>query len=187
MNYPLGFSEIHEVENLSKKLKSIPKKNIEEIEQLKEDPDDEALTGDFIPPPQALSAKQLYKDEMTDVKPSVSNLDLRESRESNTNSSSVKEGMRSDPSISQSAYNKINNSEWSEEYYKQYIPSYNHTSDTTSDNYLSKKINYMIHLLEEQQDIKQGSTTEELVLYCFLGVFIIYLVDSFVKVGKYIR
>ena len=42
MNYPLGFSEIHEVENLSKKLKSINKKKIEEIEQLKEDPDDEA-------------------------------------------------------------------------------------------------------------------------------------------------
>ncbi len=45
----------------------------------------------------------------------------------------------------------------------------------------------MIHLLEEQQDIKQGSTTEELVLYCFLGVFVIYLVDSFAKIGKYIR
>ena len=190
MNYPLGFSEIHEVEHLSKKLKSIPKKKIEDIEQLKEDPDDEALTGDFVPPPQALSAKQLYKDEMTDIKPSTSNLDSRnsrESRESNINNSPVQEGMRSDPPVSQSVYNKINNSEWSEEYYKQYIPSYNHTSEATSGDQLSKKINYMIHLLEEQQDIKHGSTTEELVLYCFLGVFVIYLVDSFVKVGKYIR
>ena len=167
MNYPLGFSEIHEVEDLSKKLKSIPKKNIEEIEQLKEDPDDEALAGDFVPPPPALSAKQLYKDEQSDVKTSNSNL---RTRESNTNISPVQEGMRSDPPVTQSTYNKINNSEWSEEYYKQYIPSYNHTSEITSDNYLTKKINYMIHLLEEQQDIKQGSTTEELVLYCFLGV-----------------
>ena len=68
MTYPLGFSEIHEVENLSKKLKSIPKKELQEIEQLRDDPDDEALAGDFVPPPKALSAKQLYKDEMSDVK-----------------------------------------------------------------------------------------------------------------------
>ena len=45
----------------------------------------------------------------------------------------------------------------------------------------------MIHILEEQQDMKHGSVTEELVLYCFLGVFIIYVVDSFAKVGKYVR
>tara|TARA_Y100000748_G_C15466852_1_gene477233 strand:+ start:813 stop:1334 length:522 start_codon:yes stop_codon:yes gene_type:complete len=173
MTYPLGFSEIHEVEHLSKKLKSIPKKEVQEIEQLRDDPDDEALAGDFVPPPKALSAKQLYKDEMSDGN---SNLKTR-----------VQEGMRSDPPVSQAVYNQINNSEWSEDYYKQYIPSYTNTSEATTDDYLSKKINYMIHLLEEQQDIKQGSTTEELVLYCFLGVFVIYLVDSFVKVGKYIR
>ena len=184
MIYPLGYSEIHEVENLSKKLKSIPKKKIEEIEQLKNDPEDEALAGDFVPPPPALSAKQLYKDETPDMKSSSSNLEIRNS---DRNISPVQEGLRSDPPVSQSVYNKINNGDWSEEYYKQYIPSYNNTSETTTDNYLSKKINYMIHLLEEQQDIKQGSTTEELVLYCFLGVFVIYLVDSFAKIGKYIR
>lgn len=184
MNYPLGFSEIHEIENISKKLKSIPKKKIEEIKQLENDSEDEALAGDFVPPPPALSAKQLYKDEMPEVKSSTVNV---ETKELNTNNSPVQEGMRSDPPVTNSTYNKINNSEWSEEYYKQFIPSYNHTSETISDNYLSKKINYMIHLLEEQQDIKQGSTTEELVLYCFLGVFVIYLIDSFVKVGKYIR
>ena len=184
MNYPLGYSEIHDIENLSKKLKSIPKKKIQEIEQLRDDPDDEALAGDFVPPPPALSAKQLYKDEMSDVKPSK--LDVA-ARESNNITAPVQEGMRTDPPVSQSVYNKINNSEWSEDYYKQYIPSYNNTSASTPDDNIFKKINYMIHLLEEQQDIKQGSTTEELVLYCFLGVFVIYLVDSFVKVGKYIR
>ena len=45
----------------------------------------------------------------------------------------------------------------------------------------------MIHLLEEDRDIKQGNVPEEIVLYCFLGVFVIFIVDSFVKVGKYIR
>ena len=45
----------------------------------------------------------------------------------------------------------------------------------------------MSNLLEEQQDQKTGSVTEEVVLYSFLGVFIIFVVDSFTKVGKYTR
>jgi len=52
---------------------------------------------------------------------------------------------------------------------------------------LIEKLNYMINLLEEQQDEKTGSVTEEVVLYSFLGVFIIFIVDSFTKVGKYTR
>jgi len=45
----------------------------------------------------------------------------------------------------------------------------------------------MIHLLEEQQDEKTNNVTEELILYLFLGVFVIFVIDSFVKVGKYRR
>jgi hypothetical protein len=52
---------------------------------------------------------------------------------------------------------------------------------------LLKKVNYMISLLETQQDEKTGNVTEEIVLYFFLGIFIIFIVDSFVRVGKYIR
>ena len=52
---------------------------------------------------------------------------------------------------------------------------------------LLKKINYMISLLEQQQDEKTEKTSEELILYIFLGVFIIFVLDSFSKVGKYIR
>ena len=52
---------------------------------------------------------------------------------------------------------------------------------------LLTKLNYLIHLLEDQKEEKVGSITEELVLYCFLGVFIIFVLDSFVKVGKYVR
>ena len=50
-----------------------------------------------------------------------------------------------------------------------------------------KKINYMINLLEEQQDEKTNNVTEEVVLYSFLGIFIIFVVDSFARVGKYVR
>lgn len=52
---------------------------------------------------------------------------------------------------------------------------------------LLNKLNYMINLLEEQQDERTNNVTEEVVLYSFLGVFIIFVVDSFARVGKYIR
>jgi hypothetical protein len=52
---------------------------------------------------------------------------------------------------------------------------------------LVDKLNYMINLLEEQQDIRTNNVTEEVVLYSFLGVFMIFIVDSFARVGKYVR
>ena len=61
-------------------------------------------------------------------------------------------------------------------------PQYNTSSDD-----LLNKLNYLIVLLEEQQEEKTNHVIEELILYCFLGVFMIYLVDSFVKVGRYTR
>lgn len=82
------------------------------------------------------------------------------------------------------------------EYYKRILPGYNgdsnYTSSQTLDKYpnndiLLKKINYMIHLLEEQHDEKTNNITEEVVLYSFLGVFMIFIVDSFTKFGKYTR
>ena len=99
------------------------------------------------------------------------------------------------------------------DYYKKLVPNYNHSKFNKSENnknyyspssdvatnyssntisgdsnqVLIEKLNYMINLLEEQQDQKTGSVTEEVVLYSFLGVFIIFVVDSFARVGKYVR
>jgi hypothetical protein len=50
-----------------------------------------------------------------------------------------------------------------------------------------KKLDYIIHMIEEQRDHKTGRVAEELVLYSFLGVFVIFTIDSFVKVGRYTR
>ena len=55
------------------------------------------------------------------------------------------------------------------------------------DNKLMEKINYMIHMLEQQQNEKTNNITEEFILYTLLGVFIIFIVDSFARAGKYIR
>ena len=52
---------------------------------------------------------------------------------------------------------------------------------------LSDQVAYMIRLLEEQRDEKTGHVTEEIILYLFLGIFVIFVVDTFVKTGRYSR
>jgi len=74
----------------------------------------------------------------------------------------------------------------SEDYYNTVVPYYD-TSKSGFNPDLTNKLEYLIHLLEEQRDIKRGTVTEELILYTFLGIFIIFVLDSFVKVGKYTR
>ena len=49
------------------------------------------------------------------------------------------------------------------------------------------KLNYIINSFEEQKEIKTNQKNEEVVLYCFLGIFVIYVLDSFVYIGKYSR
>ena len=90
-----------------------------------------------------------------------------------------------------------------QEYYKKFVANvtdekniekpYLSTSSSASQmqspehNALLQKINYMIHLLEEQKDERTGSVAEEVILYSFLGIFIIFLADTFSKIGKYKR
>ena len=58
---------------------------------------------------------------------------------------------------------------------------------TFNNNELLNKLDYITHLLEEQHNEKTNHITEELILYLFLGIFIIYVLDSFAKASKYIR
>lgn len=101
-------------------------------------------------------------------------------------------------------YSNYGNNKTNEEYYKAIIPGYqknlanrpyypyrepvdeNHFSQPSQD-ILLKKLNYMITLLEEQQDEKTNNVTEEVILYSFLGIFIIFIADTFVRAGKYVR
>ena len=73
----------------------------------------------------------------------------------------------------------------------QYLPSVFQASsvgeDGESKDIMMQKLDRIISLLEDQHDEKTGHVTEELVLYCFLGVFIIFIVDSFARAGKYVR
>ena len=97
-----------------------------------------------------------------------------------------------DAAVSPEAFNNINVSEEKiKQYYNNYLPYYDTASNNAnvhgSKDDLMKKLNYMIHLLEENKDEKTNTVTEELILYMFLGVFVIFVVDSFAKAGKYTR
>ena len=69
---------------------------------------------------------------------------------------------------------------------KQGLNNYS-ASTNYNNNQLITKLNYIIHLLEEQHNEKTNHITEELILYLFLGIFIIFVLDSFARASKYIR
>ena len=98
-------------------------------------------------------------------------------------------------------YSNYGDSKAIEEYYKRILPGYRSQANKPYYNYnqnlnnqeypsqdvLLQKLNYMISLLEDQQDEKTSNVTEEVVLYSFLGIFIIFIADTFVRAGKYVR
>lgn len=69
--------------------------------------------------------------------------------------------------------------------YNDYLPYYTTESSNRnvhgSKDVLLTKLNYMIHLLEETKDEKTNNVAEDLILYAFLGVFMIFIVDSFTR------
>jgi len=90
------------------------------------------------------------------------------------------------------SYNKTNGSSFSQSYntttpYYQGIATTKPSPSGQNNNQLMEKLNYMIHLLEEQQKEPTQNILEEFALYGLLGIFMIYIVDSFAKVGKYTR
>jgi hypothetical protein len=103
--------------------------------------------------------------------------------------------------ISNKMYDSLS-SNYANQYYNQFVSAANkgYGSGLGSDdsltssasmsmpkNELIEKLNYIIDLLEEQQDYKTNSILEDLILYAFLGIFIIFIVDSFSKSNKYVR
>ena len=82
---------------------------------------------------------------------------------------------------------------YKKQYYNTYIPSkegftletFKQENNNTTD--VDKKLNYVIKMLEDSQDEKTSNVTEEVILYSFLGIFVIFVVDSFVRVGKYVK
>ena len=96
-----------------------------------------------------------------------------------------------DQEVSREQFNAMSSQPSLYEGYGGYVANFENAGSAQqaprSNEMLIEKLNYMIHLLEEQQEEKTGHVTEELILYSFLGVFIIFVIDSFARAGKYVR
>ena len=159
-----------------------PPSKVEQMKQMLEpldDEDDDNLANfnqEFTPPKQPQSA-------------GAERMDSRDVPEE-----SAKENTTSYPSSDQpveiEGYNGMSEG-YTEQYVNQFVPYYQNAANVSTSNNnnseITEKLNYLIHLIEEQQDEKVGHVAEELILYSFLGVFVIYIVDSFARVGKYVR
>jgi len=137
---------------------------LEELESMENNSNLEAFSENFTPP-----------SNPTPVNPGT---DLQETFADNT--------------ITLENFEKLDaNSARNQEYYNQFVPYYKQATNNAnvhgSRDELMEKLNYIVQVLEETKDEKTENISEELVLYMFLGVFVIFVVDSFAKAGKYTR
>jgi len=164
------------------------KQNVEsmlkQINQYKSmDDDDDENMSDFKPPPKPLSRTQINDSH---------NINSPNSNSSNNNSPNS----HNSPDSNQHDDVDVENFQnlptlVADDYYRQYVPYFDRINESgnggLSKDDLLKKLDYMIHLLEEQQETKTNTVTEEVILYSFLGVFVIFVLDSFARASKYVR
>ena len=146
-------------------------------------PSNDDSMGDFNPPPPPQSSGV----QSTIMRENMSTIDEPEMSMPHVNANVPYQSTQSNALFSSN--NSILNIPNYENMYNNtpYNTPSNLTTVKNEQNVLIDKLNYMIHLLEEQQDERTGNVMEELILYSFLGVFIIFIVDSFCQIGKYTR
>ena len=166
---------------------------LDQLNQVNADNDGNRL-ADFTPlaPPQVQQKKPLFAPAGSNLQPPMSN-SLYSNPSSSSKSGETTVNLRH---ISPDDSNVSKFSNYRYAYDTNKIPGTNGVPapyyakmgiGKPNDDRLMEKINYMIHLLEEQQLEKTNNVMEEFLLYTFLGVFMIYIVDGFSRAGKYIR
>ena len=127
----------------------------------------ESTMGNFAPPP--LAKSETFEEEVaSDSGPKPAGFD--------------------DKPVNIEEFTTLESSQ-ADNYFKNHIPYYTQMSEqpVSNDNNLLTKLDKILFLLEEQKDEKSGHVTEELILYSFLGIFLIFVTDSFARAGKYMR
>ena len=178
---------------------------LEEVHKKSTPDDDEDEPRNFNPPPPPVPGKPVATK-----KESMMNMTNQNDIMFRTLGSAPQPNNQENNDLDLNDYSNYGDKKTVEEYYKKMLPGYNPNNQNNqnsnpsnrlyhrmnyeqasnvapSQDVLLQKINYMITLLEDQQDEKTNNVTEEVVLYSFLGIFIIFIVDSFAKVGKYVR
>jgi hypothetical protein len=192
--------------NLNPKENVNTEKVLSVLQSIQNLPEQHNELADFspLPPPQSMGVQSTISRE-------GKNSSTASSMGSNLSSNLMNEGNDTNQGAIYNHYSEDHNQNMTEDYYRRFIPNYESMYSTTPYNMpsykqsnstkapmsnggpmsnqdiLIEKLNYMIHLLEEQQDERTNTVTEEVVLYSFLGVFIIFIVDAFSRVGKYTR
>jgi len=187
----LSFESIEDVQTLNENRNTKVNEIIDKMTALNVQNDGDKLV-DFNPPPKPTI--QMKKDLQTGwIKPDDPIPELKNSLQMPAPSF---QGQSVNPYIINNARTSLGN--YQQVYNPENIAYKPNVSDVpyyakmgisnAGDSKLMEKINYMIHLLENQENEKTDNITEEFVLYTFLGVFIIFVLDSFSKGrGKYIR
>ena len=180
---------------------------LEAVHKNQKPDDDEDEAGNFNPPPPTQS---VGSEKARVTKENMMNMTNQNDIMFRTLGSAPQPTNQENNDLDLNNYSNYGDKKTVEEYYKKMLPGYNpnnqNVQNTNPSNrlyhrmnndqasnvaptqdVLLQKINYMISLLEDQQDEKTNNVTEEVVLYSFLGIFIIFIVDSFAKVGKYVR
>ena len=174
--------------------------------------DEEDTLANFSPPPKPESIG-VFKTTATEEMQNMNNNQNQNQNMFRTIGKAPSPNYENDENLELNNFDSnYANEKTAEDYYSKFIPGYNKNNNNnknpnmnnpnnkqyynsnvqnmSGDNHndlLLKKINYMITLLEEHQDERTNNVTEEVVLYSFLGIFIIFVVDSFARVGKYVR
>jgi hypothetical protein len=166
-----------------------------------------------LAPPASMRQKQEQRQSQGGSKEGMTNYDYNADDVNNYSNKFVPQPVQDDNMDLQDLQDVYMNNEQVNRYFKNLVPNFQQTQSQSSNqnqsqsqkpqqigykqqtNYnssdtnqvLIEKLNYMINLLEEQQDERTNNVTEEVILYSFLGVFIIFVVDGFARVTRYTR
>ena len=176
------------------------------------DNDDDDDKEAFNPPPKAESAGVEKAKSLNKGQESMTSMGTMNETMFRTLGRAPQPNYEGSDDLDLNDYTNYGDSKTNEEYYKRVLPGYTgqvnvvnpvkqsankpyynnvnyNLSETPSQSQdvLLQKLNYMITLLEDQQDERTNNVTEEVVLYSFLGIFIIFIADTFVRAGKYVR
>jgi hypothetical protein len=179
---------------------------LQQIHNNTDDDDDNKDEFKLLPPPESMGVSRTVPSNSPNSnnqqkQESFSGLELPLGNKLVGKAPSPSYGYEHGDNLDLNDYSNYGDSKTVEEYYKRVLPGYrsqankpyyNYNQNLTNQEYpsqdvLLQKLNYMISLLEDQQDEKTSNVTEEVVLYSFLGIFIIFIADTFVRAGKYVR
>lgn len=159
---------------------------LEHIHNNAEDDDDDFQ---LLPPPESMNVQRTIPPQSSPPSPSA--------KEGFNFMGNAPTSVQETNDLDLNDYSNYGTSQTAEDYYRRVLPGYKRAKHAVgeerepvgyvSQDALLQKLNYLITLMEDKQDEKTNHVTEEVILYSFLGIFVIFLADTFVRAGKYVR